>query len=101
MSTEELKITKYEFGSACTIYEAAQLQQTLEELLQKDFVVELDVSAVESVDASFIQLLASSHIQAVNKGIELKITGHSEPLSEFAEKIHCREVLNSDVIKQL
>lgn len=99
MNVEEHKFTKYEFGSACTIYEAAQLHQDLEELLQKDFVVELDVSAIESTDASFIQLLAASHMQAVNKGVELKITGRSAPLSEFTEKIHCQEVLDSDVIR--
>lgn len=99
MISEEKKLTKLNVGNKCTIYEVAQMHQTFEDVLQKDFVVELDVSSVEVVDASFIQLLASAHIQAANNGVELKITGQSTLLTEFTNNIYCPEVLNSDVTR--
>ncbi len=66
----------------CTIYEIAQLHQQIHDNWKAGTDLELDVSAVTEVDASFVQLLASCKKRAdIHEG-QFQLSHPTEALNE-------------------
>ena len=66
----------------CTIYEIAQLHQKIHDNWKAGTNLELDVSAVSEVDASFIQLLASCKKRAEAHEVNLLLNNPTDALNE-------------------
>ena len=74
-----------------TIFEAAEFQEALLSLCGKSGSLELDLSNVERVDSSGIQLMI-----AASQDNRLRITGMSVAVSEKVEAIGCTSVIKKN-----
>lgn len=68
-----------------TIYQAADLKQTLAAALQQCEVLEIDLSAVSEIDTAGIQLLIATKKAAQAGGKELRLIAHSDAVLEAFE----------------
>jgi len=75
--------------ASCTIYEIAELYKNLSECLWTSAVLKIDLSAVEQVDASCIQLLLAAQLEASRHNSKLEIEADSEAVRKFAAQIYC------------
>ena len=69
----------------CTIYEIADLKETLVEYFNDSEQLDVDLAAVEKVDASFMQLLMSLKKSAEAAEKELSFINVSKDLAEVVE----------------
>lgn len=97
MSVARQKKTQWKLGRECTIYEAAEIREKLLSLISKAEVVNLNLSLVESVDSSFMQILVAAHKQARSSDSVLKFSAISDAVQDFAEAVHCRAALDGDI----
>jgi anti-anti-sigma regulatory factor len=97
------KQTAFEVQRTCTIEEAGRIRALLmEQLAEKNGLV-LNLSNVDEVDLSFLQLLCAAHKSASNAGKTFALEGAlSEPLirkaqeAGFACRKECGPHLNGD-----
>ncbi|WP_286757768.1 STAS domain-containing protein [Ralstonia sp. RL] len=68
-----------------TIYQAAELKQTLASALRQGEALEIDLSAVGEIDAAGIQLLIAAKKSAQAAGKELRLVAHSDAVVEAFE----------------
>jgi anti-anti-sigma regulatory factor len=73
METENLDL-----GAKCTIIRAEELHKQMEDLLQTGHDVEVDVSQIEQIDTSVLQLLLSFHQTLSQDGRTLSWKSPSE-----------------------
>jgi anti-anti-sigma regulatory factor len=99
------KPTAFEVQRTCTIEEAGKIRTLfMEQLAEKNRLV-LNLSNVDEVDLSFLQLLCAAHKSASNAGKTFALEGAlSEPLSRkareagFACRKECGPHLNGDCL---
>lgn len=89
------------FDKECTIYHAATLHDKLQSLFNKARVVTLDMSSVEVIDASIIQLLVATYQEALKINGEVKIISASKELKDFSNRIYCQIILGSDAMEKI
>lgn len=77
----EKPMNAIQLSGECTIYEIMQLHQQIHDNWPENTGLELDVSGVTEVDASFIQLLATCKNTARNKHLSFQLKTPSEPLN--------------------
>ncbi len=75
-------MSKITLSSECTVYEIAEIHQQIHDNWKAGSDLELDVSAVSAVDASFVQLLVSCRKQAELNECKFKLTKPTEILNE-------------------
>ena len=73
-----------------TIFEAAEFRERLMALHQQDDPIELDLSDVERMDSSGVQLM----IAGVKSG-RMSITGLTESIQEKFKKIGCEQFVKT------
>ncbi len=78
MAAPKQKTARLKLKGDCSIYEAFDLRVKLLELLQKAPVVTLDLSAVERVDGSFLQLLVAAQAEAEHTDTKLILQNPAE-----------------------
>ena len=96
MPASKQKTAQWKIKGPCTIYEAEAIQEKLTVLLNKAESVNLDITNVEDLDASFIQLLVASHKQAKIKNVKLNVVGNAEIFTKFVEGAYCPEAMSGD-----
>jgi anti-anti-sigma factor len=80
-----------------TIYNAAEYHQALVEGFKADKNLEIDLSTVEEIDTSGLQLLAAISKQVIDNGAAVKFTACSDEASSaletsrFLSAINCEE----------
>lgn len=94
--TEKLTERQWRPEGNCTIYEAQQLSETLQQILQSNVSVSIDISAIEQVDASFLQLLIAARSEAAARGVQLRVEGSAPAVERLAQNIHCKSALYGD-----
>ena len=99
------KQTSFEVQRTCTIEEAGRIRALLMEQLAGKNGLVLNLSNVDEVDLSFLQLLCAVHKSASNAGKTLTLEGAlSEPLTRkareagFACRKECGPHLNGDCL---
>lgn len=93
MSTYKQKITTLKFANDCTIYNAVNYYQKILKATYKAPVVKLDMSKVENVDSSFVQLLVCAQLNANRNGSRLEITANASVVDNLATLIYCQPLL--------
>lgn len=68
-----------------TIYQAAELKQTLATALQQSETLEIDLSAIGEIDTAGVQLLIATKKSAQAAGKELRLVAHSDAVVEAFE----------------
>ncbi len=68
-----------------TIYTVMQNQKSLVEKFSPDKMLEVDMSAVDEIDLSGLQLLAAMRKQLSDNGCEMKVTQASDVVTEALE----------------
>jgi anti-anti-sigma factor len=63
-----------------TIYRAAELKQTLLELLATPGALEIDLSKVTELDSAGVQVMLLAQRTAAAKGASLRFVAHSPPV---------------------
>lgn len=96
MNKPKQKTAQWKLKNDCSIYEVSEMHQKLQTLLQKATTTTLDLSAVEHVDASFLQLLIAAHNEALNNEAQLRVKDPSECLIDLADKTYCQQALRED-----
>ena len=56
-------------------------------------IIKIDLTGVKRVDASFVQLLILSQVEAKRFEVELEVNGHSDIVNELATDIFCHVAL--------
>jgi ABC-type transporter Mla MlaB component len=78
---------KIEFSGSCKVDRVAELKDLLCSALEQSGEVELDVSGVESCDATLIQLLCSAQKTAAQSGKTLTVLeSPSEPFRSLLQE---------------
>ncbi|MCW8929874.1 MAG: STAS domain-containing protein [Gammaproteobacteria bacterium] len=77
---EDVLMDAIQLDGECSIYEITQLHQKIHDNWQGKTALNLDVSGVTEVDASFVQLLASCRKEAQEKHQQFELINPSEPL---------------------
>ncbi|MBT3724130.1 MAG: STAS domain-containing protein [Gammaproteobacteria bacterium] len=80
----------------CTVYEIAQLHQQIHDNWTADTDLELDVSAVSVVDASFVQLLASCKKQAGKQALQFLLIKPTEALDEKIKAMFMNDFFSAE-----
>ena len=93
MNDDSQKSTTLKFAADCTIYEAAEHYQKVIDAINEASIVELDLSDVENVDSSFIQLLVSMQLEAKRNETKLEVKADSEAVNDLAAHIYCQDLL--------
>lgn len=78
-----------------TIFEASEFRDALVELSQSEQPLELDLSIVERMDSSGVQL-----IMAVRRDLTVTLVGVSSAIHEKFESVGCEGVLDSAEIHE-
>ena len=73
-----------------TIFEAAEFHETLVKLVRKDGPLELDLSSIERVDSSGIQLML-----AASRENRFSITGMTEAVNQKLASVGCAHLIKS------
>lgn len=68
-----------------TIYQAAEIKQTLQAALEQCDELEIDLSAVSEIDTAGVQLLIAAKKTAQEKQIALRLSAHSAAVMEVFE----------------
>lgn len=68
-----------------TIYQAAEIKQTLLAALVQHDALDIDLSAVTEIDTAGLQLLVAAKKSAQDRQKELHLTAHSEAVVEAFE----------------
>jgi anti-anti-sigma factor len=69
------------------IYNAARLKSSLMDALASQRVLQLDLSAVSSIDAAGLQVLALLHREAGRAGKSLRIAGGNQTVLHFIDTV--------------
>ena len=77
-----------------TIYQVTEYRQVLMDLISRSNEITLDLSAINEVDVSFLQLLIAVHIAADGDSIKVNIQGAGDIVTELAESAGCQAALN-------
>ncbi len=80
----------------CTIYEIAQRHQQIHDNWKADGNLELEVSAVTAIDASFVQVLASCKKQAEQHGFQILITDSTDLLEDTIKAMYMSDFFAVD-----
>ena len=88
-----MDILEHQAGPACSvvlqgaldIYAAADVRARLSELITQHPLVELQMAAVDEIDASGVQILLAAKQQASNLEHSLKLSGHSPAVIDALE----------------
>jgi len=83
------KSAQLKLNGDCSIYEICDLYKKLSEQLQAASVITIDLSSVERLDASFLQLLVFVQLEAKRNKTKLEIKGVSGRINEHAAHIYC------------
>lgn len=93
MSKYSQKSTKLKFSEDCTIYNAVDHYQKIVKAIHRAPIVKLDLSRVENVDSSFVQLLVCAHLEAERNKTKLEVTANSAVVDDLAALIYCQPLL--------
>ncbi len=88
MTASEQKTAQLKPKGECGIYEISDLCKTLSELLRKAPSVTLDLSSVDRVDASFLQLLVAMQAEADRTETRLTLKNPSENVTDLIAALH-------------
>lgn len=97
MTDSKQKSAYLKFKGECTIYEIADLCEKLSELLCKAPMVTLDLSLVERVDVSFLQMLVSAKIEAGVTQTRLILSNPAENVRLLIESLYFHHLIDSPV----
>ena len=81
------------------IYRAVELKKTLLDGLEASPAIEVDLSGVEEMDTSGIQLLALIRMEAARLKKQMKITAASQAASTLIELYNMGEFLGAATVK--
>jgi len=95
-NNEDTSMNSIQLDDECSIYEIAQIHQKIHDSWQAKTDLTLDVSAVSSVDASFIQLIASCKKMAMDKNLSFKLLNPSETVSNKIDAMFMNAYIDSD-----
>jgi anti-anti-sigma regulatory factor len=84
----------YALGSSCTMREAAVIKAELLKLLNADQTVVLDVSAVERIDTSALQLLCAFMRDRRAQRLTTRWAGNHQAFSEAVDIVGLATALN-------
>lgn len=96
MSKPKQKTAQWKLKGDCSIYESTEIHKKLQTMLHTAATVTLDLSAVEKLDASFVQLLIAAKKQAFKHDVQLRINKPTEAVRSLVEALHCQQVLVED-----
>lgn len=96
MSTPAQKTIELDIGNDCTIYQAADLHEKLTSLLNKESSINIDISSIQQIDASFLQLLVAAHKQAEQQDRQLTVSGESDTVNKWVNQLYCNTALSGD-----
>ena len=94
MAAPKQKTARLKLKGDCSIYEAFDLRVKLQELLQKAPVVTLDLSAVERVDAAFLQLLVAAQAEAEHADTRLILQNPAEHVVALIDALRFHPSMN-------
>ncbi|MDP2688646.1 MAG: STAS domain-containing protein [Deltaproteobacteria bacterium] len=80
------------------IYRAAELKKTLLDGLEASPALEVDLSGVEEMDTSGIQILALARMEAARLKKQMKITAASQAASTLIELYNMAEFLGAGAL---
>jgi len=75
----------------CSIYEASELCDAFKTALSNTSSLMLDMSGIERVDASFLQILLSLKLEAEKHNVSINFGVIPEMLSSLANGLNCHE----------
>jgi len=81
-----------------TIYAATEARHELEQLLAQSLPVEVDLSEVDEIDTSGIQLLLWLKRQVSAKGSQLSLVHHSPPVIEAFDLLHVTGIFGDPIL---
>lgn len=90
MNISENNSVRLDLKGDCTIYEISDLYIKIRDLVKVSPHVTVDLTEVEKVDASFIQLLVAAQLEAKRNKIKLVFSGVSDTVRSMAESICCQ-----------
>ncbi len=93
MDTPKKRAKCLRFTGDCSIYEVDSLKLKLLDALDKNQKINLRLTKIERVDASFIQLLLSAKAEAQSRNISLNLIEISQRVLDFATKMQAVEPL--------
>ena len=88
-----MDITQHQAGPVCSvalqgaldIYAAAQVRESLADLIAQHPLIELQLAGVDEIDASGVQILLAAKQQASNLEHSLKLSAHSPAVIDALE----------------
>lgn len=96
MTKRNQKVKTLKFSNDCTMVSISENYQEMMEAIRDSKNLKLDLTNVEQVDASFIQLLITAQIEAKRTETNLEVDGDSRIVNEFATHVFCHVSLSND-----
>lgn len=97
MTGSRKKSARLKLKGGCTIYEISDLDKKISELLRRAPAVTLDLSSVERVDASFLQLLVSAQAEAERSQICLTLSNPADNVRALIESLYFHPLIDARV----
>ena len=97
MSSRPQQTATFTLDADCTIYQAADLHEKLGRLLNTECSISIDVSAIEQMDASCLQLLLAAQQEARQKNCPLTLSGESDTLKNWSRQLYCEAALDGNL----
>lgn len=82
---EQKKVLKFSIEGELTIFKAQELLAIIMPIIISNSEIEIDLSGVTEVDASGMQLMVSTKLEALLQGKTLRYVGHSKPILEMLD----------------
>ncbi|MCU7939042.1 MAG: STAS domain-containing protein [gamma proteobacterium symbiont of Bathyaustriella thionipta] len=100
IKNEDISMDSIHLSDECTIYEITQIHQKIHDKWQTNTNLNIDVSAVTEVDASFMQLLASCKKMAMDNNQFFKLINPSEKVTNKMKAMFMSDYFNSQEIAE-
>ncbi len=91
-SKKKTDIPTIAFEGHCTIYEASDHSNELTGVMQNGSAVSLDLSGVDEVDSSFMQLVLCAQREAERNETSFEILEPSDAVKKLAEQLCCQDL---------
>lgn len=89
MSEESQQLKVIKFSTECTMASVPEHYQQIMDAMHQTKSVKLDLTDVKRVDASFVQLLIASQLEAKRFGFDFEVSGNSAVVDELSTHIFC------------
>ena len=97
MSPESRIVTRLELEGEMTIFQVAELKETLQKALEGNEALEIDLSQVTELDTAGVQLMLVAQAEAAALGSSLQWVKHSHAVLGTLRRLSLESVLGEIV----